>query len=59
MVRRPEAGPVLAGTPAEIVNILSAEFRKIIGLPEVKAQFDTRDFTAFGATADEALQSRY
>jgi tripartite-type tricarboxylate transporter receptor subunit TctC len=59
MVRRPEAGPALAGTPAEIVNILSAEFRKIVGRPEVKAQFDALGFTAFGATADEALQSRY
>jgi tripartite-type tricarboxylate transporter receptor subunit TctC len=45
-----------AGTPAEIVNILSAEIRKVVGLPEVKAQFDTLGFTALGATSDEASQ---
>lgn len=45
-----------AGTPTEIVHTLSAEIRKIVGLPEVKAQFDALGFTALGASPEESSQ---
>lgn len=45
-----------AGTPAEIANTLSAEIRKIVGMPEVKAQFDALGFTPVGTTPEETSQ---
>jgi tripartite-type tricarboxylate transporter receptor subunit TctC len=45
-----------AGTPPDIVNTLSTEFRKIVALPEIKAQFDTLGFSPLATTPEESEQ---
>jgi tripartite-type tricarboxylate transporter receptor subunit TctC len=45
-----------AGTPPEIVNTLSAEFRKVVALPEIKSQFDTLGFSPLATTPEESAQ---
>ena len=45
-----------ARTPPEIVNTLSAEFRKVVALPEIKSQFDTLGFSPLATTPEESAQ---
>jgi tripartite-type tricarboxylate transporter receptor subunit TctC len=45
-----------AGTPPEIVDTLSTEFRKIVALPEIKAQFDTLGFSPLATTPEQSAQ---
>jgi tripartite-type tricarboxylate transporter receptor subunit TctC len=45
-----------AGTPTDIVNMLSAEIQKIVGSSQVKAQFETLGFSALGSTPEESSQ---
>jgi tripartite-type tricarboxylate transporter receptor subunit TctC len=45
-----------AGTPPEIVNTLSAEFRKIVASPEVESQFDALGFSPLATTPEESAQ---
>src|SRR3984885_13918478 len=42
-----------AGTPAEIVNRLNVETRKIVGNPQIKAQIAQIGFEVFGSTPEE------
>jgi tripartite-type tricarboxylate transporter receptor subunit TctC len=45
-----------AGTPPEIVNTLSVEFRKIVASPEIKSQFDTLGFSPLATNPEESEQ---
>lgn len=45
-----------AGTPSDIINILSAEFRKLVATPEIRSQFDKLGFTAVGTTPEQSAQ---
>jgi tripartite-type tricarboxylate transporter receptor subunit TctC len=45
-----------AGTPSDIIDRLGAELRKIVGLPDVKSQFDTLGFSPLGTTPAETEQ---
>jgi tripartite-type tricarboxylate transporter receptor subunit TctC len=45
-----------AGTRPDIVNMLNAEFRKIVALPEVKSQFDMLGFSPLATSPAETAQ---
>ena len=45
-----------AGTPPDIVNALSTEFRKIVALPEIQSQFDTLGFSPLATTPEDSEQ---
>ena len=38
------------------MNSLSAEFRKVVALPEIKSQFDTLGFSPLATTPEESEQ---
>jgi tripartite-type tricarboxylate transporter receptor subunit TctC len=45
-----------AGTPPDIVNALSTEFRKIVASPEIQSQFDTLGFSPLATTPEDSEQ---
>jgi tripartite-type tricarboxylate transporter receptor subunit TctC len=42
------------GTPADIVNFVGAELRKILGTSDVQRQFDLLGFTVLATTSEQS-----